>query len=144
MDLYKRVIQVSEEIAGSRAKLAEKLALEARTFQGYLKEPRQKNLWPLLPQILEIYPQISRNWLYFGEGEILSNNQKSAEPPNEDTLSLQRECELLRSQLADKDKIIALYEERELDSRKNFTDVSSALGTGSAALLSHQSNEEGQ
>ncbi|MBO4312525.1 MAG: hypothetical protein J5828_05960, partial [Desulfovibrionaceae bacterium] len=28
------------------------------------------NLWRFLPKILELYPDISRDWLFFGEGEM--------------------------------------------------------------------------
>ncbi|WP_279086488.1 hypothetical protein, partial [Bilophila wadsworthia] len=41
------------------------------TFNGYLSEKRQDNLWPLLPKILVLYPELSRDWLYFGEGQML-------------------------------------------------------------------------
>lgn len=41
-----------------------------RTFQGYLNEKRQDNLWPILPKILETFPRLSRQWLYFGEGPM--------------------------------------------------------------------------
>ncbi|WP_240825614.1 hypothetical protein [Desulfovibrio sp. UIB00] len=45
--------------------------MKQSTFSGYLNEQRQHNLWPLLPQILEAFPRLSRHWLYFGEGPML-------------------------------------------------------------------------
>lgn len=70
MKLFERVKAVASATAGSQAALGEALGLSGRTFQGYLCESRQNNLWSLLPQILTLYPQIRRDWLYFGEGEM--------------------------------------------------------------------------
>lgn len=39
-------------------------------------EQRQHNLWPLLPQILEAFPHLSRQWLYFGDGPMLKDAQQ--------------------------------------------------------------------
>lgn len=78
--LYKRVIQLAEKIAGDRATLGKALGLEARTFQGYLFKEREHKLWPLLPDMLNAYPRLSRQWLYFGEGPMLIG---FGVPPNE-------------------------------------------------------------
>lgn len=71
MQLYQRVRIIAKEIAGSETKLATQIDVHQRTLNGYLKASREHNLWPLLPKILEIYPQINREWLFFGEGEML-------------------------------------------------------------------------
>ena len=71
MMLYQRVRNIATSIAGSDVKMGTALGLNPRTFSGYLKESREHNLWPLLPKILEVYPQVSREWLYFDEGEML-------------------------------------------------------------------------
>ncbi|MDR3362902.1 MAG: hypothetical protein LBO64_08705 [Desulfovibrio sp.] len=34
----------------------------------------EKNLWQYLHLILEIYPEVRREWLYFGEGEMLAGS----------------------------------------------------------------------
>lgn len=70
MKLFERVRLISTDVARSQTDLAKKLGLSQPTFNGYLNEKRQDNLWPLLPQILELYPQLSRDWLYFDEGEM--------------------------------------------------------------------------
>lgn len=70
-ELYQRVEHVAKTLAGSVPQLAKALGREYRTFKGYLSEKRQDNLWPLLPEILDIYPRLSRQWLYFGEGPML-------------------------------------------------------------------------
>lgn len=77
MQLFERVRAIANEIAGSQTKLALALGLKQETFCGYLKETRQDNLWPILPRILEIYPDISREWLYFNEGAMVAGGQKA-------------------------------------------------------------------
>lgn len=79
MTLFERVKAIYSNMAISQADFARSLHLTPATFNGYLKESRQHNLWPLLPQILALYPQINRDWLYFGEGEMLG--QEGRTPP---------------------------------------------------------------
>lgn len=78
MKLFQRVRTLAKTKAGSAKKLGELLGKSQPVFQGYLNETRQNNLWPLLPQILELYPDVSRDWLYFGEGEMLSASPTAA------------------------------------------------------------------
>ncbi len=70
MQLYERVKSILAALTISQSELARRLGMPQRTFQGYLNERRQDNLWPILPQILEIFPRISRQWLYFEEGPM--------------------------------------------------------------------------
>lgn len=83
MQLFQRVKYLAREVAGSETRLAEKLGLPQRKLNGYLCEKSQKNLWEYLPAILETYPHISREWLYFGEGEMLRGDAPSVMPLNE-------------------------------------------------------------
>lgn len=71
MKLFERVRLISTQIARSQTALAVALGEKQATFQGYLNDAREKNLWPLLPKILEVLPTLSREWLYFGEGPML-------------------------------------------------------------------------
>ena len=79
MQLFQRVRTLAKTKEGSAKKLGELLGKSQPVFQGYLNETRQNNLWPLLPQILELYPDVSRDWLYFGEGEMLSASPTAAQ-----------------------------------------------------------------
>lgn len=75
MLLFQRVKEVASVLAGSQTILGERLGFSSpRTFQAYLTEARQDNLWPLLPKILEIFPELNRDWLYFGEGAMFTCN----------------------------------------------------------------------
>lgn len=77
MELFERIKKISKKFTGSDKALAELLDLKQQTFCGYLREERQNNLWPLLPRILVLFPQISRDWLYFDEGEMLTTDQQT-------------------------------------------------------------------
>lgn len=70
MHLFERVKLIAKHFAGSDKALATQLGLKQPTFFGYLNEKRQDTLYPLLPKILDLYPQVRRDWLYFGEGEM--------------------------------------------------------------------------
>ena len=80
MPLYTRVKQIASELAGSETKLAAMLELPQRKLNGYLNEVSQKNLWAHLPRILQIFPQVSRDWLYFGEGSMFPPQTQGNEP----------------------------------------------------------------
>ena len=69
MQLYQRVKFIAEKLSGSQANLARHLNVHERTFQNYLNEKREDNLWPLLGPIWRLYPQVRREWLWWGEGE---------------------------------------------------------------------------
>ncbi len=75
MELFERVKAVAKLLAGSDKALGEKLSLRQNTFSYYLSQKTQGKLWELLPKILEIYPQIRRDWLYFDEGEMLKSDK---------------------------------------------------------------------
>lgn len=94
MQLFQRVKILAKEKEGSVKALGERLGKAQSVFNAYLNEQRQNNLWPLLPLILELYPDVSREWLYFGEGEMLSPS------PRMDASALAEENEKLRQELA--------------------------------------------
>ena len=95
MQLFQRVKLLAKNKAGSAKSLGEALGLSQSRFNGYLNETRQNNLWPLLPSILELYPDVSRDWLYFGEGEMIA----AANPTPEQFSELQHENQQLREEL---------------------------------------------
>lgn len=69
-ELYERVTAAGKFFGGLPA-FAEMIGVQYRTFHAYLSAKRQHNLWPLLPAMLEAFPRLSRQWLYFGEGPML-------------------------------------------------------------------------
>ena len=71
MELYERVSQVIKKTSKSRSNLAQELNIKQTTFNSWFCRGRQNYLWPYLPKILELYPHISREWLFFNEGPVL-------------------------------------------------------------------------
>lgn len=103
--LFKRVIELAKIKEGSVKGLAEKLGMLRQTFNGYLCESREANLWPLLPRLLALYPDISRDWLYFGDGEMFggkSTKQGMNEEALADALNQVKE---LQAELAEERRI---------------------------------------
>ena len=68
--ISERLKHVADTKCGSETKLAEYLGIPQKKL-NYYRNKSPDNLWPLLPKILELFPDIRRDWLYFGEGEML-------------------------------------------------------------------------
>jgi hypothetical protein len=51
--------------------LAKQLNIKPTTFNSWFSSRRQDNLWSALFAILKLYPYISRDWLFFDEGDPL-------------------------------------------------------------------------
>lgn len=87
MQLYERLLKIVSVISGnSQTKFAKSLGMAQTTFFGYLSVSGQSKIRvSFLEQILNTYPQIRREWLYFGEGEMLHSykEEKSSEAPSE-------------------------------------------------------------
>ena len=81
MQLFERVLKIAKELGGSQAALGEALGIYQSKFRGYFKEKSDKNLWPLLPSILKLYPQVNRDWLYFGDGEMIGRQEGTPKIP---------------------------------------------------------------
>ena len=89
MEVYERVDEVIRRVAKSRTHLAKQLNIKQTTFNSWFAPDRQNHLWPVLFKILDYYPHISRDWLFFGEGEMLKSE------PSGPLVSQSREKELL-------------------------------------------------
>jgi hypothetical protein len=76
MELYERVDEFIRRMAKSRSHLAKQLEIRQTTFNSWFSRERQDYLFPSLLAILELYPHISRDWLFFGEGEMLKSDEK--------------------------------------------------------------------
>ena len=89
MELYERVDAVIKRMGKSRASMAKRLDIKQTTFNSWFSSDRQDYLLPVLRKIMELYPHISRNWLFFDEGEMVESEMGG--PP----VSQSREKELL-------------------------------------------------
>ncbi|GAB7495931.1 hypothetical protein [Bilophila wadsworthia] len=155
--IFERILKLVESLEdNSQTAFAKKIGCQQSTFNGYMNEEGQRKIrLILLEDILKVYPQISREWLYFGEGTMLKEGKSEKEPSRSPRISelettpndrmFQLECkneelteklfatkdELLETKnelLASKDKIIALHEEN-----KRLAESMSAVVTSTEA-----------
>lgn len=127
MELFERVRLISTDVARSQTDLAKKLGLTQPTFNGYLNEKRQDNLWPLLPKILELYPQLNRDWLYFGEREMYATDEHPRPSPAQ-VEEMEKRMAALEQELAEERRL-----NRQLTTRllvDGETDKDAATDTG--------------
>lgn len=133
---FERILKLVELFENnSQTSFARKIGCQQSTFNGYMNDGGQRKIrLTLLDDILKVYPQVSREWLYFGEGPMLrgSNIEGESSPPVAslaESMSSSAPCmeELKRENteltkkllaakdelLAAKDKIIALHEENK-------------------------------
>lgn len=77
MELYERLLKLIEIFAdNSQAKFARSIGLFQQTFHGYLNpDGQQKIRKVVLDAIITAYPEVNRDWLYFGEGTMLASNK---------------------------------------------------------------------
>jgi hypothetical protein len=75
MELYERVDEIIRKTAKSRAHLAKQLNIKQTTFNSWFSRSRQDNFWPVLFEIIKLYPYISRDWLFFNEGAMLESEK---------------------------------------------------------------------
>lgn len=69
MELFERVKYLLSTGDISQAGIARKIGVLSQSFNQWLNPKSQKNLWEHLPIILEMFPGVRREWLFFDEGE---------------------------------------------------------------------------
>jgi len=75
MNLYEKIDNVLKYYNLSRSELARRLQVAQNTINRYFTPEQQDKLTPYLWKILESFPDVSRDWLFFGEGEMLGKNR---------------------------------------------------------------------
>lgn len=97
MELFQRLLQLVELFENnSQTQFAKRIGLSQQTCNNYLKfEGQQKIRKALLDKILTVYPQVNRDWLFFGEGEMLGRDQASFVTPSaaDQSMTLQKALE---------------------------------------------------
>lgn len=109
MELFERVKYLLFNGDVSQASIARKIGVLSQSFNQWLNPKSQKNLWEHLPVILEMFPHVRREWLYFGEGEILVSHDEishsTPEAPAEDIVALQTKVAELEAELREADRL---------------------------------------
>lgn len=70
--LVDRVLKILTYFKRSKASCAKEFKISQTTFNDHLTPANEDKVWQYLPKILEWYPSVSREWLYFGEGSMLA------------------------------------------------------------------------
>ena len=97
MELFERVLYL-EGVLGSRKAIAEAMGITPQKMWAYSNQNSQKNLWPLLPKLIEKIPNLSRDWLYFEEGEMFRSSDDSPQKTAADSEAiLQNYIETIRT-----------------------------------------------
>lgn len=99
MELFERVENLLKIKSESRYSLAKKLSIAQTTFNGYFDHERQGKLAPHLWTILKLFPDVRRDWLFFGEGEMLKSDEPNIEaaptvqPASQPTIVMQPQAQ---------------------------------------------------
>lgn len=118
MELYERLIKLTEIFTdNSQAKFARSIGLFQQTFHGYLNpDGQQKIRKVVLDAILNTYPEVNRDWLYFGEGEMLTSDAPAETAAASDC---QRRIAELEAELKEERALNRRLTERLLEMGKN-------------------------
>ena len=93
MEIFERVLLAIQHKGATKAWLANELGIPKPTFNGWFSTDKQERLVPKLYAIHNLWPDISREWLFFGEGNMYAEDKK----PTEKEQALKRENDELRS-----------------------------------------------
>lgn len=112
MELFQRLLQLIELLENnSQTRFAKHIGLSQQTCNNYLKfEGQHKIRKALLDKILTVYPQVNRDWLFFGEGEPLGGSQVLPTPCQDE----KRRIAELEAELAEERRLNRRLTERLL------------------------------
>lgn len=79
MMIFERVDSLIKRKRWARSTLAEHLGVPQNTFNRYFCETHQGKLTQYLWPMLEIFPDVRRDWLFFNEGDMLTTDAKDAD-----------------------------------------------------------------
>lgn len=106
MELFERVEAVLKIKGHSRHSLAKRLGIAQVTFNRYFNKENQDKLSAHLWALLEVYPDVRRDWLFFDEGQPFddpppSETQAAQAPPLVDIADMTAELATLRAELVE-------------------------------------------
>ena len=67
-DIFDRLKLIQPHVAKSQAEFADVLGVDEKTFNGHFRRKSSK-IYPLLPKLFELMPDLNAEWLYLGRGE---------------------------------------------------------------------------
>lgn len=100
MEILKRITKILDYYNYSRIMLAKKININENTFNRYFLPDQEDKFLGCLWKIHAVFPEISRNWLFFGEGEMFDKTESSPE-----ISSLQKKIEELEHEITEERKL---------------------------------------
>lgn len=120
MKLFERITLIAANLAGSQTGLAKAIGVPQGTFNGYLSDEGQRKIRiELLESIQRAFPQVNRNWLYFGEGDMLDSGQVSTPATQVAPDEKDRRIAELEEELREERRLNRRLMERLLDEEKS-------------------------
>lgn len=95
MQLFERIRFLAQEKGIPQSKLGEIIGIYPQKFSQWLSEKSQKNLWEHLPKILENFPDVRPEWLYYEDGPMF--REAGSPPPSRD---LERQLDEAQARIA--------------------------------------------
>lgn len=105
MELFERVEQVLRHNKMPRYALAKELGVAQNTFTRYFCATQQAKLSQYLWAIHALFPDVRREWLFFGEGEMLDSGQPCAEVSGNEAGTLKTRVAELEAELREERRL---------------------------------------
>lgn len=106
MKLSERIRYLCDKTHVSQSRVAKFIGISQSSFNQWLNPKSEKNFFPHLPKILELFPDVRPEWLYMGQEPAFKDGTEVGKVfTAEEVGALQEEIERLKSELAEADRI---------------------------------------
>ena len=85
--------------------MAKHLEVSPTRFHQWLNVKSQKNLWEHLPKLLELFPDVNRQWLYLGDGAAFQDGSGPETAPSSELKALQTRVAELEAELTEANRL---------------------------------------
>ncbi len=116
MQLFQKIDNILKYYNFSRIMLAKKINIHVATFNRYFTPDQEDKLRSCLWDIHKIFPEISRDWLFFDEGEMFltSNNNSFLSDKELEKKNIELQNELFEERKLNRKLQSELIEERKI------------------------------
>lgn len=71
-DIYERLKLLQPRLAKNQAEFAQLLGVDRKTYGGAILR-KSSTVYPLLPKLFDLIPDLNAEWLYLGRGEQIKS-----------------------------------------------------------------------